>query len=231
MLRWAVPAGGWRTAPLAAVVCLALLCTASPARAADAFNAPGFGIILGGGNGELDAVVRKAGFTSRRLEDGGRSGALTLLAESYQDGVPFELVDTSLRKQDVHLEYQALYVELKRYFPLWSNLHTFWGLRGGATRITGTVERGAGKKDEAFQDNQVAPLWFLAVPLALENPGFLLLGLVEGGSVGLAWDLIPRHLWLEAQVSAAMVPGHRDKFIAVDIPFVVTRTVSISAAF
>jgi hypothetical protein len=121
-------------------------------------------------------------------------------------------------------------VELKRYFPLWGGFHTFWGLRGGATRITGTVNR-TGAKDRDIQEDQFAPLWFLAVPLAMENPGFLLLGLVEGGSVGMSWDLIPKHIWVEAQVTAAMVPHHRDKFFAIDTPFVVTRTLSISAAF
>lgn len=198
---------------------------------ATASSLPGFGIIFGGGTGELGTQVRKAGFTSRRLEDGGRSGALTLMGETYRDGVPLELLDPALRAKNVSTEYQALYLELKRYFPLWGPAHAFWGLRGGATRITGVVDRGAGTKKRTFQEDQVAPLWFLALPLALEHPGFLLLGLVEGASAGVSWDLYPNRLWVEAQISAAMIPRHRDKFAAIDTPFVVTRTLTFSAAF
>lgn len=201
------------------------------ARATGASSPPGFGIIVGGGLGELGAEVRKVGFTSRRLEDGGRSGALTLMGETYRNGVPVEVLDPSLSRKDVTIEYQALYLELKRYFPLWGPAHVFWGLRGGATRITSTVARGPGAKDHTFQDDQIAPLWFLALPLALEHPGFLLLGFLEGGSAGLSWDLLPQHVWMEAQISAALVPRHRDKFVAIDVPFVVTRTITISASF
>ncbi|HEX7929170.1 MAG TPA: hypothetical protein VF678_16360, partial [bacterium] len=168
-------------------------------------------------------------FTTRRIQDGNRAGSLSLVAERYEDGVPFELVDTGLRKKDVRLEYEALYVELKRYIPVWGPFNTFWGLRGGATRITGTVKQPG--KDREFHEDQAAPLWFLALPLAMENPGFLLLALVEGGSAGVSFDLVPNKVWIEAQVTAAMVPGHRDRFLAIDTPFVMTRTLSISAAF
>ena len=47
----------------------------------------------------------------------------------------------------------------------------------------------------------------------------------------MSFDLAPRRVWIEAQVTAAMVPRHRDSFFAVDTPFVVTRTLTISAAF
>jgi hypothetical protein len=208
---------------------LALLPAA--AFALESSPAPGFGIILGAGTAEFDAPVRKAGFTSRRLQDGGRSGALTLMAEEYTDGVRFARLDPTVRKEDVHLDYQALYLELKRYFPLFGPVTYFWGLRGGATRITGRTDRPSGEKNQKFQQDQVAPLWFLALPLALENPGFLLLGLVEGGSAGAAVDLVPNRIWLELQVSAAVVPRHRDAFIAIETPFVITRTLSLSMAF
>lgn len=210
---------------------LLLLHPAGSARAADASSPPGFGIIVGGGLGELGAEVRKGGVTSRRLEDGSRSGTLTLMGETYRNGVPVEVLGPSLNEKDVSIEYQALYLELKRYFPLWGPAHAFWGLRGGATRVTGKVDRGPGTKERTFQQDQVAPLWFLALPLALEHPGFLLLGFVEGSSAGLSWDLIPRHVWLEAQISAVLVPRYRDKLVAIDTPFVVTRTLTLSAAF
>ena len=195
----------------------------------DVVFTPGFGFIYGEGRTENGAETTRFGFSSRRLQDNDQIGSLALVGEKHDNGVPFEVVDKGLAADAVKLEYRTLYVELKRYFALGANFHLYWGIRGGVTRITGTIDRG--QSVETFEEEQFAPLILLALPLALENPGFFLLALVDGTSAGLTFDLVPGRVWLDYQVGATLIPRHRGPAIAIDEPFVVTQTLQLVVVF
>ena len=192
---------------------------------------PGFGLIYGEGRTENGTETTRFGFSSRRLQENDRSGSLALVGEKNDNGVPFEVVDKRLAADAVKLEYRTLYVELKRYFALGARFHLYWGLRGGVTRITGTIDHGPQQPVETFEEEQAAPLVLLALPLALENPGFLLLALADGTSAGLTLDLVPGRVWLDYQVGATLIPRHRGPAIAIDEPFVVTQTLQLVVVF
>ncbi len=209
---------------------LVLAAVPIPVRAAESSaDIAGFGIVAASGVTDNGATVRRLGFTSRRLRDGGRLGSLALVAEEQHNGFAVTRLNPSLRAEDVDLTYQALYVELRRFFPLAGHVLYFWSLRGGITRLSGSVNSGGVSRN--FQQDQVAPLLPLAVPLALENPGFLLLGLLEGASLGLSLDLVQDRIWLELQESTALVPRLRTADIAVDTPFVNSTAVTLTIAF
>ena len=192
---------------------------------------PGFGFFYGEGRTENGAKTTRFGFSSRRLRENDRIGSLALVGEKNDNGVPFEVVDKGLAADAVKLEYRTLYVELKRYFALGTNFHLYWGIRGGATRISGTIDHGPQQPVETFEEEQVAPLILLALPLALENPGFLLLALADGTSAGLTFDLVPGRVWLDYQIGPTLIPGHRGPSVAIDEPFLVTHTLQLVVVF
>ena len=64
-----------------------------------------------------------------------------------------------------------------------------------------------------------------------EHPGFLLLAFLDGGSVGITYDIVPDRFWLEYQLSAALIPNHRDQFVAVDDLTLTTQTVQLVLVF
>ena len=193
--------------------------------------APGFGLLYGEGRTEEGANSQRFGITSRRIKDKDRVGSLALVYEEHENGLPIDLLNTGLTKNDVSLRYRSLFAELKRYFPLGGNIYMFWGLRGGFSRIDGRVEPGGGEAPQNFEQDQLAPLWLLALPLALEHPGFLLLAFVDGAAVGLAVDILPERMWLEYQIGAALIPNYRDQYFAVDNPTLITQTLQLLLAF
>lgn len=193
--------------------------------------APGFGLIYGEGRTQEGASSKRFGFSSRRLKDKDRTGSLAIVYEEHTDGLPFDLIDNSLSEDDVKLRYRSLFAEMKRYFPLGGSFNIFWGLRGGFTRIDGTVDPGGGQPERKLESDQVAPLWMLAIPLALEHPGFLLLAFIDGAALGLSLDLVPERMWLEYQIGAALIPNHRDEFVAVDDLTLVTQTLQLVLVF
>ena len=192
--------------------------------------ATGFGLLYGEGRTQEDANSKRFGFTTRRIKDKDRIGSMALVYEEHKNGLPFELLDGSLTRDNVQLRYRAVYAELKRYFPFGGNIHLFWGLRGGYSRIDGTVSPG-GQEPREFESDQVAPLWLLALPLALEHPGFLLLAFLDGAAVGMSVDLLPERLWVEYQIGAALIPNHRDEFFVVDELTLITQTIQLVLVF
>ena len=194
-------------------------------------STPGFGFIYGEGRTENGGETARFGFSSRRLQENDRIGSLALVGEKNENGVPFEIVDKGLAADAVKLKYRTIYIEIKRYFALGGNFHLYWGLRGGVTRITGTVDHGPQQPVETFEEEQAAPLLLLALPLALENPGFLLLALMDGTSAGLTFDLVPGRVWLDYQFGATLIPRHRGASVAIDEPFLVTHTLQLAVVF
>lgn len=192
--------------------------------------ATGFGLLYGEGRTDEGADSKRFGFTSRRIRDKDRVGSLALVYEEHENGLQVDLLDPAVAEEDVELRYRALFAELKRYFPVGGSFYMFWGLRGGYSRIDGRVTPGGGSPRE-FESDQVAPLWMLALPLMLEHPGFLLLAFVDGAAVGLTLDIIPERFWLEYQIGAALIPNHRDQFIAVDGLTAITQTLQLVLAF
>ena len=192
---------------------------------------PGFGVVIGQGQTENGAIARRFGFTSRRLQDGDRMGSMALLYEEHRDGLDYDLLDESVRKKDVSLHFQTLYLELKRYFPTGGPLLLYWGLRGGYTRVEGRVNRGPGEKDDTFQADSVAPLWWLALPFVLEHPGFILLAGVDGSSVGITFDIVPEHVWLDLSLGTVVLPEHRDHVIALQDRFTATGMLQLVVVF
>ena len=59
----------------------------------------------------------------------------------------------------------------------------------------------------------------------------LLLALADGTSAGLTLDLVPGRVWLDYQVGATLIPGHRGASVAIDEPFVVTHTLQLAVVF
>ncbi len=215
---------------------LALLCLVgwqggARAQIVERDYAPGFGLIYGEGRTQEGGDSKRFGITSRRLKDNDRTGSLALIYEEHTDGLPFDVLASGLPRENVELRYRSLFAEIKRYFPVGGNFHIYWGLRGGFTRIDGTVDPANGQPAQEFEEDQVAPLWMLALPLALEHPGFLLLAFVDGGSVGITYDIVPERFWLEYQITAALIPNHRDQFIAVDDLTLTTQTIQLVLVF
>jgi hypothetical protein len=231
------PLTAWRSAPRATVwaASLAAIILVWPGRAsgqqAGLDFAPGFGVVIGQGQTENEAIARRYGFTTRRLRDGDRIGSLALLYEEHRNGLDFDLLDRSADAKDVTLRFQTLYVEIKRYFPLGGPVLIYWGLRGGYTRVEGRIDRGPGEKDESFRADSVAPLWFLALPFALEHPGFLLLAAVDGSSAGLTVDLVPDRLWLDLSLGTVVLPEHHGPTLALAERFVATGMVQLVVVF
>ncbi len=205
--------------------------TARAQALSDETFAPGFGIVYGEGRTENGAKTQRLGFSSRRLQENTRIGSLTLVGEEHFDGIPFALLDPTLSRDDVELRYQSLFMEMKRYFPLGGAFHLYWGLRGGVSRIRGRIRDPAGGPAREFEADLVGPLALLAVPLALENPGFLLLALADGTSAGLTADLVPNRIWLDYQLSATLIPNHRDARIAIEERTLVTQTLQLLIVF
>lgn len=200
------------------------------AQIAERDYATGFGLLYGEGRTQEGANSKRFGFTTRRIKDKDRIGSLALIYEEHENGVPFELLDQSLTKESVQLRYRSVYAELKRYFPFAGNVLLFWGLRGGFSRIDGTVSP-PDQEPREFESDQVAPLWLLALPLALEHPGFLLLAFLDGAAVGMTLDLLPERMWLEYQIGATLIPNHRDEFFVVDELTIITQTVQLVLVF
>lgn len=200
------------------------------AQIAERDYATGFGLLYGEGRTQEGANSKRFGFTTRRIKDKDRIGSLALIYEEHENGVPFDLLDQSLTKESVQLRYRSVYAELKRYFPFAGNVLLFWGLRGGFSRIDGTVSP-PDQEPREFESDQVAPLWLLALPLALEHPGFLLLAFLDGAAVGMTLDLLPERMWLEYQIGATLIPNHRDEFFVVDELTIITQTVQLVLVF
>jgi hypothetical protein len=165
------------------------------------------------------------------LREEDRIGSLALIGEEHFDGVPFHVLDAGLSREDVEIRYQSLFVEIKRYLPLGGIFNFYWGLRGGVSRLRGRIRPGGGQPTTEFEADLVAPLALLAVPLAFENPGFLLLAFLDGTSLGLTLDLVPGRLWLDYQLGAVLIPNHRDAFVAIEDRTIVTQTLQLLLVF
>ncbi len=190
--------------------------------------APGFGIVYGRGETEDGGQLTRFGFTSRRMKEGKHVGSAALVGEEHS-GVPNELLDAGLAPEDLSLRYQALFVEIKRYFPIGGGFHYYWGVRGGFSRVSGTVTDPAGT--ESFESDLVAPLGLLALPLALENPGFLVLAFLDGASFGLTLEIVPKRIWLDFQVGSALLPAYRDARVVVEQPLVLSSVLQVAVVF
>ena len=214
------------------VVALGLVASASGASAqthGDADIAPGFGFIYGEGETENGAKVTRYGFTSRRMQDGERIGSLGLMYQEFENGLSFDKLHSGIHDEDVQLRYRSLYVELKRYFPIGGPLFLYWGLRGGYTRVDGHVKQPG--PDDTFEENSAAPLWFLAVPFVLEHPGFLLLALVDGSSLGLTFDLFKDQIWVDISLGSTVLPPLHSRDIVLDERFVLTGVAQLVVVF
>ncbi len=192
---------------------------------------PGFGLIYGEGRTDNGATITRFGFTSRRLKENKRMGSLALLGEEHTGGLPFEILATGISRDNVSLKYQSIFLEVKRYFPLWTNFYFYWGIRGGFTRLSGRIDPGGGLAITEFEEDQIAPLALLALPLALENPGFMLLAFIDGTSAGLTFDIIPGRVWLDYQISTVLIPPFRDASIALDESMMVTQMLQLAFVF
>ena len=214
------------------VIALGLVASASSAVAqthGEEDAAPGFGFIYGQGGTENGATVARYGFTSRRMRDGERIGSLGLMYQEFDDGLSFDKLHGGIRDEDVQLRYRSLYLELKRYFPVGGPLMLYWGLRGGYTRVDGRVKQPG--RDDTFEENSAAPLWFLAVPFVLEHPGFLLLALVDGSSLGLTFDLFKDQIWVDISLGSTVLPPLRSRDIVLDERFVLTGVAQLVVVF
>ncbi|MBI4084144.1 MAG: hypothetical protein HY423_16185 [Candidatus Lambdaproteobacteria bacterium] len=191
--------------------------------------APGFGLLAGEGTGELGGAGRRFGFSSRRLREHDRIGSLALVAEEWRDAVAGAALSGGTRVGAVRVE--SVYAEIKRYLPVAGGFHYYWGLRGGVTRLRAEIASGAGAPARTIERDSVAPLALLALPLALEQPGFLLLALVDGASAGVTFDLVADRIWLDFQVGAQVLPRYRDRDVAFEELFLLTRAVQLVVTF
>jgi hypothetical protein len=207
---------------------LAVPLASAQTRIGDDF-APGLGFIYGQGATENGAPVTRYGLTSRRMQDGERIGSLGLLYQEIDGGLSFGKLHGGIRDEDVQLRYRSVYAELKRYFPIGGPLMLYWGLRGGYTRVDGRVRQPG--RDDRFEENSAAPLWFLAVPFVLEHPGFLLVALVDGSSLGLTFDLFKDQIWVDLSLGSAVLPHVRSRDIDLDQPFVLTGVAQLVVVF
>ena len=223
-----------RSALFPMVLALALL---GPASAFGQFKsritdpAPGFGIVYGEGMTEHEGETRRFGFTTRRLKDELRVGSLALLYEEYEDGLDFVLQDHDLSKDDVELRYQSIFVELKRYFPFGGPAWYYWGIRAGYTRVQGKIRPADRESRRKFTAVSAAPLALLALPFILEHPGFILIAAVDGTSLGAIVDIAPERVWLDFQISATVLPRHRDRSLILEDLLIVTQTLQLVIAF
>ena len=190
-----------------------------------------FGLLAGEGLNDRDARVQRYGLTSSRLSDNDRQGSLALVWETHDGGVDFARLDQRVAEQDVSLRYESLQVELKRYFPIGGRGRYYWGFRGGYSRIIGHVRDPDTGRERVVEAAQIAPLAVLAVPLALENMGFLLVGLIEGGSVGVVIDIVERKLWLDFQLGGALLPRFRNELLVLDRPYALAGTLQLAWVF
>ena len=191
---------------------------------------PGFGLIYGEGKTEHGGELARVGFSSRRLVDDDRIGSLALLAEQHDDGLRIGLLDPGLEIADVSLRYQSVYMEMKRYIPIAGQFNYYWGLRGGYSRVQGEIT-GPGGEIQSFQAQSLAPLAMLALPLALEHPGFLLLAFTDGTSAGLTFDIVPERIWLDYQISAVILPRFRNTSLVLEDLMVVTQVLQLAIVF
>ena len=191
--------------------------------------APGFGFVYGEGKTSQDGRVTRGGFTSRRLTDNDRVGSLALLAEQHEDGLRFTSLTENLTEDQVSIRYQSVYLEMKRYLPFYEGITYYWGIRGGYSRIRGE-ETSSGERRK-FEEDLFAPLAILALPLMIENPGFLLLAFTDGTSVGMTVDIVPERIWLDYQISAVMVPRYRNAVIALDDLTMITQVLQLMIVF
>ena len=217
-----------------ALVILGLMVSTQPKRlvaqdSAPSDLAPGFGLIYGEGKNQYGGRISRVGFTSRRLSDGGRIGSLALMAEQHDNGIRYTALDESLTEDKVTLRYQAAYLEMKRYLPFAGVINYYWGVRGGYTRITG-VDTSSGENRE-FKVDQLAPLALLAIPLMIENPGFLLLAFMDGTSTGMTVDIIPERIWLDYQIGAVLLPRYRDSVLVIEDLTLITQTLKLVMVF
>jgi len=220
----------WRTLAAGVVLLLALSTHArGQAQPSAPTGPPGLGILVGEGRTANGATLRRAGFTTGRLSDGGRIGSLALVAEEHVNGVPFDLLDAGVASDDVTLRYQSVALSLKNYRAILPRTLLYWGVRGGYSRVVGRVERNG--TTEEFVAESVAPLGLLALPLALEHPGFLMLAFLDGTAAGITFDLVPDHMWLDFQVDATLLPQYRDANIVLDERFSITRTLQLVLTF
>ncbi len=216
---------------------LAALWLGFSAGAAEALGAeddnfvPGFGMLFGKGVTENGADSKRFGFSSRRLKEDDRIGSLALIGEEHFEGIEIDILDPALSRNEVEIHYQSVFFEVKRYFSLGSLIHYYWGLRGGYTRIRGRIRPTDGRAGKDFEVDQIAPLALLALPLALENPGFLLLAFTDGTSLGFTLDIVPNRVWLDYGVAAVVIPGYRDTFVAIDESINVTQTLQLLIVF
>ncbi len=192
--------------------------------------APGFGLLMGQGETDDGGATRRFGFTSRRLRENERIGSLALVAEEIVDGVPFGVLSDTVVEDDVKLRIQSVFAEMKRYFEVSTGFLYYWGLRGGYTRLEGEVKTSNGETKK-FRKDSVAPLALLALPLALENPAFLLLAFADGASMGMVLDITPQRVWLDLQIGASILPRYRDSLVTVEEPFLLTRTLQLVIVF
>lgn len=190
---------------------------------------PGLGLVYGEGKTEHGGESVRAGLTSRRLQDDDRIGSMALMVEQHKGGTKFSVLDPTIEEQDVTLLYQSVYLEMKRFLPFANNIHYYWGVRGGYSRILGevTVEG----QQQNFKAEQLAPAALIALPMAFEHPGFLLLAFMDGTSAGLTVDIIPERIWLEYQISALLVPRYRDSRIVLEDLTVVTQVLQLAIVF
>lgn len=189
--------------------------------------AASLGLLAGNGTNDGDGSVERFGIITSRLQDQLHMGSLALVYEDHEGGLDFTILDDRILDEDVTLNYKSLHVELKRYFPIAGRFLYYWGLRGGISKIEGRIKEPDSEEFRRFETNLFAPLAILAVPLALENPGFLLIGLVDGSSAGLVFDIVPRKIWLDLQLGATLLPQYRDKSIAVDRRFFLATTLQL----
>ncbi|HUJ75266.1 MAG TPA: hypothetical protein VL359_10425 [bacterium] len=216
------------TAALAVLAGLLLLAAAAHAQGLPDEN-PGLGIEVAQGLVNDSAELQRIGFSTHRLRDKDRLGSLALLYETFHNGTPFHLLQPGAGNGNPDITSESLYLELKRFISLGGPFYTFWGLRGGYTQVHGKVQLATGQ--HSFHAEQVAPLWYLGLPLALEHPGFLLVSLVDGASAGLAVDIQQDRIWLEYQLGTELVPPYRDDALVIDTSYIVTQAVTLNITF
>jgi hypothetical protein len=191
--------------------------------------APGLGFTYGEGGTDNGGKVSRYGLTSRRMQDGERIGSLGLMYQEFDNGLSFDKLHSGISDEDVKLRYRSLYGELKRYFPVNGSMMLYWSLRGGYTRVDGRVKQPG--RDDTFEENSAAPLWFLAVPFMLEHPGFILLALVDGSSLGLTLDLFKDQVWVDMNLGSAVLPQLHTRDIVLNDRFVITGVLQLVVVF
>ena len=184
------------------------------------------GLVEAGDNGEGE----RFGLNTRRIRDQDRTGSLALVGERINGGVKFKTLSPDVSRESVEVQLRSVHLELKRYFDYFWRFSYYWGLRGGYSELSGTV-RPEGMEPSEFRTYSFAPLALLALPFMLEDPGFIMLALVDGASAGLIFDLAPQHVWLDFQLGAIVLPSHQDRYVAISQNLLLTRAASLVVAF